>query len=242
MKRNAGRRTRAALEHSADTSKLVSLLALAAGAVAMPQTSEADIIYTNLGSGVTVGFGTGSGSSFVFNGLPGNAAFGFATHHQTVTTGVGTRYYRTVTVGRIGTVPARVQGFGGLANPRDKGALWNATNLSLYYVLSVAWASDGRHSPNNYDHKYLAWEFQDPSHAWRYGWIELGVANRNIVGMTGGPDVTIYGYAWDNSGVPIPMGAVPEPGSASLLALGALAFGARGVRSWRRNRPGGTAQ
>ena len=32
-----------------DSTKLISLLALAAGAIAMPQTGSADIIYTDLG-------------------------------------------------------------------------------------------------------------------------------------------------------------------------------------------------
>jgi hypothetical protein len=54
-------------------SKLISLLALAAGAAAMPQTSQADIIFTD--QNATVSWeGT---SSFVINNLPGNAQFGF---------------------------------------------------------------------------------------------------------------------------------------------------------------------
>jgi hypothetical protein len=59
-------------------SKLVSLLALAAGAAAMPQTSNADIIYTE--SGATVAwnsvraFNTGFSTA---GALPGNVQLGF---------------------------------------------------------------------------------------------------------------------------------------------------------------------
>src|SRR5205809_4381333 len=64
------------INSTGDPSKLVSLLALAAGAVAMPQTSNADIIFTDLGTNpVTVG--TNFASSFTITNLPGVARLGF---------------------------------------------------------------------------------------------------------------------------------------------------------------------
>src|SRR5437879_4784387 len=59
-----------------DAPKLMSLLALAAGALAMPQTSSADIVFVDLSTnGITV---TGdTGSSFT-NNLPGFARLGFS--------------------------------------------------------------------------------------------------------------------------------------------------------------------
>src|SRR5215216_3457251 len=67
-----------------DSAKLISLLALATGAVAMPQTSNADIIYTDL-SGTPIIVGANSMGSFVID-LPGTNNFNFQAH--TVTNGV----------------------------------------------------------------------------------------------------------------------------------------------------------
>src|ERR1019366_4482917 len=54
-----------------DPTKLVSLLALATGAAAMPQTTNADIIFTDLSSSpVTVGYSGVAQYNFT---LPGNA-------------------------------------------------------------------------------------------------------------------------------------------------------------------------
>ena len=64
---------------SGDPSKLLSLLALAAGAASMPQTSNADIVVTDLSIPVTVVGNTNS--SFLIDNLPGisggRAIFGF---------------------------------------------------------------------------------------------------------------------------------------------------------------------
>src|SRR3954467_4691073 len=59
------------VEHG-DSRKLVSLLALATGAVAMPQTSNADIFYSDhTASPITVG--STAASSYLINDLPGTA-------------------------------------------------------------------------------------------------------------------------------------------------------------------------
>src|SRR5437870_1910235 len=64
-----------------DSSKLMSVLALATGALAMPQTSNADIIFTDLSANPPTIAGTNT-SSFLIENLPGTARLGFlgATH------------------------------------------------------------------------------------------------------------------------------------------------------------------
>src|SRR6266478_4517639 len=74
----------ASAESPADSSKLMSLLALAAGALAMPQTSNADIVFTDLSSApVTVG--PLADPSYLLN-LPGTHHFSFLARTKVATT------------------------------------------------------------------------------------------------------------------------------------------------------------
>jgi hypothetical protein len=94
---------------------------------------------------------------------------------------------------------------------------------------------------HSYSDKYLLFEFKDstqPGSPMRYGWINIGLAIAPGDGRY--PDIAINGYAWDTSGAQVIAGQVPEPTAPALLALGALTLGAKGLRSWRKNRPAGT--
>ena len=236
-----------------DSTKLVSLLALAAGAIAMPQTGSADIIYTDLGgSPATVGFGSGSAEYLV--SLPGTAVFKFARSQSTTSTTfpiTTNRYFRSVIAGDFGppsSPPVKLQGLAspnGFAAPQEFGQAWNQ-GLNLFYKVTVGTRSDsnGRRPVADYDHKYLAFQFGDSTagNATRYGWIEVGLT---VFGYNaGGPLVTIYRYGWDNTGAQPTMGQtpVPEPSSAAIVALGAMALGARGMRTWRQKRDAATVE
>jgi hypothetical protein len=219
--------------HKNDHSKLVSLLALAAGAAAMPQTSQADIIYTE--SGATVAwtgvrnFSTGFSAS---GALPGNVQFGFNAKR------VGVAYYsssRYITGGKRGSGYLQIK-LGMVTQPK----LWNEINAALATAASFGYAKSYNNS-GGFGLHYMAFEFRDITQAGSpmcYGWVGLTLNNGNLANGDN-PRLTVSGWAFDRSGAQIPMGvtvSAPEPGAMSLLALAALTFGAKGVRSWRRNR------
>ena len=135
---------------------------------------------------------------------------------------------------------AGIAGMRGDANgavPLDFGATWSANAPGLFYNVAVGWASDFNRSPaSGYDHKYLAWYFED-SGSPRYGWAEVSLSIA-LVHPGSGPNVTIWRYGYDNTGAKPTMGQlpVPEPSSGALLALGAMALGSRGLRQWRRQK------
>jgi hypothetical protein len=231
----------------ADSTKLASLLALSAGAIAMPQTGNADIIFTDLSSSpVQVGFQSGSTSSYLLN-LPGTVLFGFERSETTVSTSISSQVIRSVVAADMfGVATAQIQaGPGSFAAPLPFDAPWNQ-GLPLTYTVVMGIADTSHRSPTSgYDHQYLGFRFQDSTQVtspFRYGWIEVGLSITfvNPFGGSGGPNVTIYGYGWDNTGAQPKMGqqggAVPEPSSAALMVIGALALGAPGLRKWRHSK------
>jgi len=215
------------------SSKLVSLLALAAGALAMPQSSNADVIVNDLGTNfVTVG--PNGDASFLIDSLPGTARLGFEAH-ETMTL-IGSK--RVVSAAqKAGYVHLKTHS--SFVVPADAGKTWNeignATTVGSVNGL-VGRATGGGHFPDSFIHLYLAFKFKDSTQVGspeRYGWIDASLSNP---ANGSGPDLFIFSYAYDNTGAKIPMGAIPEPAPIGLLALGALTLGAKGVRSWRRSR------
>jgi hypothetical protein len=216
---------------SDDSSKLISLLALAAGALAMPQTSKADVVFTDLGANfVTVGpSGT---NSFLIDNLPGTARIAFESH----ATASGGRLVSAAQ--KSGYV--RFKTHSSFVVMAGQNATWNQIGTQVQAVVSqngnVGLVNNAGHFPNSFVHLYLAFKFRDSTQVTpndRYGWIDLSLSNP---GGGVGPDVTIFSYAFETTGATLAMGAIPEPAPVTLLALGALTLGATGLRSWRRKR------
>ena len=232
----------AALESSnGDSSKLLSLLALAAGAVAMPQTSNADIIVTDLSASPVTVVGN-TNSSFLIDNLPGisggRAQLGFQgdANPNRLPTSHSVRASQRQGYVRLATDRL------GFVLPLVAGLTWQKiVGLGLPGQQSISGfagvANMNMHTPNSFDHMYMLFTFKDnslPNSPLRYAWLDYSVANANGVP----PTVTIFRYAYDDTGSFIATGAVvPEPAPLALLALGALTLGAKGLRSWRRNRP-----
>jgi hypothetical protein len=220
-----------------DSAKLLSLLALATGAVAMPQTSNADIVFTDL-SANPIHVGPQANSSYIINTLPGTAQLGFHTH--SVQVGISSSRWIT---GKQQAGYLQIKTLGSFFVMANAGQTWNQIGGGATQSGVAAYAAyiNGKSyaGPSSYAEKFLLFRFQDSTqgNALRYGWVDIGLANP--LGGNG-PDIAINGFAWDTSGSTIVAGQVPEPSTTALLALGAMALGAKGLRSWRKNRPSAT--
>jgi hypothetical protein len=201
----------------------------------MPQTGKADVIYTDLHSNPqNVGFGTGVATNYAITNLPG-AEIGFKT--ATAKTVMGNA--RLITVSQQAGY-ARFKTLSHIALPTSAGKVWhliqprNSNNIGR-----IAEVTYNGHYPGSYSHLYLPFEFKDSTQAGsplRFGWMEVSLNNPTNAGT---PVFTLFGYAWDNTGFELPMGATtntPEPSSVSMMVLGALTLGAAGVRNWRRKK------
>jgi hypothetical protein len=240
MRRETNSKTTVAIakEQMVDSSKLMSLLALAAGAVAMPETGNAAIVYNDLGA--TPGIVGGGNPSFLIT-LPGTARLGFQTAHAVTTLGT----VRGVLAGQVaGYVRLKTNlSFAvhvAVTNPATHMVSWNQLNYNAANKGTLGRATSTQHIPNSYDHDYLPFEFKDSTQGnlMLYGWVDISLSNDDLNVQPGGPLVTIWRYAYDDKGNQIFMGqtVVPEPTSMSLMALGAMALGARGVRAWRKRK------
>jgi len=72
---------------------------------------------------------------------------------------------------------------------------------------------------------YAGFQFVDGSGTTLYGWLELTLD-------PAGPNFTVSQWAYEDTGLPIPVGVVPEPSVVLMLAVGLslIAF-------WRKRRP-----
>lgn len=230
--------------------KVASLSALGAGALVFGAApAEAGIIYSGV-LDAPVGFTSGT-QFYISPGIgASNASFAFWA------TGSSSPSY--------GSRSIRAYGYGGLAIARqfgliqlfNQGAVWTSGMLpstsllvggrywgsyTSYYSGRRSYVSAFGHPPFN--NEYALFVFDQGGNTF-YGWMQLSYSVSAQFGPDGafGPELTIHDFAWDDSGALIQAGqtvdgsAVPEPGTFASAGLAALALGAVGLRSWRKNR------
>jgi len=81
----------------------------------------------------------------------------------------------------------------------------------------------------NSSNNYMGFRFLNGASQLEYGWVQISLS-----GTAGAQPRSIIGYAFENTGAGILVGAVPEPTTTALL--GVMAAGALGVRAWRKRK------
>uniref|UniRef100_Q027P8 PEP-CTERM protein-sorting domain-containing protein n=1 Tax=Solibacter usitatus (strain Ellin6076) TaxID=234267 RepID=Q027P8_SOLUE len=238
-----------------------SLSALGAGALLAGGSAEASIIYSGPVN-VDVGFAPGAVDHYNSGPLgPFSATFSFlkstykgSNIRSIIGTGCGCVNFATQTLQQLGFSRRS------FLKLFDAGAKWSTqvTGTHYYpfvYVGTRLWGSTIRGSGTPYtvhstagvgpfSDKYALFRIGEGSDT-LYGWLHLSFSITDAFGAdaTLGPDLTILGWAYDDSGAQLAAGqttapdtATPEPASAVSTGLAALAMGAVGLRKWRSAR------
>ena len=219
--------------------RLASISTLGAGVLGVPAGAVAAgvIQYTPLNG--HVGFSSGYNSSFAAAIVPGIVA----SFRRSTFGGSGGNYFGKVDLSanlQNSSVTA-ANGFLLFKGANvTAGRKWSTAGggTGTAVRLGVRSASSSFRGTNGDFYKLFAFT-PSGSTAPDYGWIAL----HQIVTATVGPDVDILGIAWDNTGAQIAAGdtgvvaaPTPEPSTAALGSLAALALGATGLRRWRQVR------
>jgi hypothetical protein len=217
--------------------RVTRLATLGCAAAAALPAADAAIIYDSSPS-VKVGFSSGFGTTWTLD-LPGTVDLQLQRLKASPWT-------YTAQVKGPGVGYLRVRSFLTAARPFAKrgsaGNTWSniGGNIGTRGIVGVRTTTSNIRGPGSFSDKFVAFKFQDSTqgNADRYGWLQLSM---DIHGWPAGPpftgpDVTLKGWGYDNSGAKIAMGAVPEPASAAAVTGAALVLGAAGVRAWRKRR------
>jgi hypothetical protein len=230
-----------------------SILALAAGASALPLTDSADaaIIVDSSQNNTVVGWDTPTQTRDVQFTLPGGGGLRF----RTLATASGAPYRSAGAPASAPSVFGVQVGFTGVTgNMQSKtsrpylapfGATVAAgTGFFATAFLNGAFVYTNRsqsvgNSAFSGQSKYLLFDFMNGTTK-NYGWLEIKALTTGTGGEgTSNYSATLGTLAYDDSGATILAGQtvpVPEPSSAALAMGGALVAGAAGLRRWRKDR------
>src|SRR5438105_110174 len=141
-----------------ESTRLMSLLALATGAIAMPQTSNADIVFTDFGGNPILVFGTNSGS-FLINTLPGTARIGFCGH-SIVSPPMMLSTHSVRASQKYGYVRLKTDA-AGFVKLTGAGLNWDQIPGVSSVNGTAAIARQNGHHPDPFDHLYMVFKFKD---------------------------------------------------------------------------------
>ena len=204
-------------------------LAALSGALAVGNDAQAQIVNVPVNPGNGIGITPGGTTfnnypNYAFG--PGNAAqisFSIFKTGSTVKSylrNAGTHVFQ-LAVSTTSQKPENYQVGSYVSGNLSAGSTWKslpALLSSFKFPVSVS-------ATKSFD---LAFRFSTTPGNFDYGWIGIQSVNAD-----GGGYAHITQIQYDASGNPI---EIPEPASASLLAMGAMAMGARGVRRMKQAR------
>jgi hypothetical protein len=223
---------------------MASLSALGAGALVFGASrAEAGIIYSGI-LDAQMGFTSGSvtykspklgasDASFAF-WQNSRSGFGYSTR-QIRAYGYGLAMAKQSGLIQLFNLGARWSP--GLA--ADSSMLVGGRTWGTRPILSSTFVSGTGHG--SFQNRFALFKF-DQGGQTLFGWMQLSFSVSSQFGADPafGPELTIHDFAYDDSGALIDAGqttaTVPEPSTAVSTGLAALALGAAGLRSWRRNR------
>jgi hypothetical protein len=233
-------------------SPLSSLLTLAAGASALPFTADAAIVHTTLGPQTTVGFGAGQLTVFDIS-LPGTAKVEFSRSVGTSSTTPRILAHQSGGYVRIGRQSNHrsdvIPGIGGanVAFRTNAGANWNnvartGISTSANIIRSVNSGTAATTGPGAFSNKYLLFSFKNSlkGNQLQYGWVGMSAATVTA-GTPEEMSVTLTDWAYEDTGLKINAGAIPEPTTASLL-MAAMVVGGAALRRRPKSKPAVSGQ
>ncbi len=251
------------LRKTKTTTKLASISALSAGAVALcapsPAVAGSIVDFKSIDTNLPTTVGFFSSSAFESKGMGVHSAR-FLFH--TFATSSFSSYRRGVNFAGAGAKGAalRFATFSGHLAIVPAGVTWNSSSFShgnrgagrvaslrsrTFFSVSTTFVTRTRVGlTGSFRDQYALFEFNNGG-VEDYGWVQLSLSWSGLeLGVDKvhpdeappeTPYLTISDYAYDSSGAFIPAGdtGVPEPASVELAGLGALMLGAAGVRRWR---------